>query len=68
MPKGAVGKAERERALKALIRETIAASGGVPPDAIPHRIKERLKGQAAGDVDLDALIREALTEQKKAAR
>lgn len=65
---GAIGKAEREKALKALIRETIAASGGLSPDAVPHRIKERLKGQAIGEADLDRLIREAIAEQKKSAR
>jgi hypothetical protein len=64
----AIGKAERERALKALIRETIAASGALSPDAIPHRVKERLKGQAIGDADLDRLIREAIAEQKRPAR
>ncbi len=65
---GAIGKAEREKALKALIRETIAASGGLSPDAVPHRVKERLKGQAIGEADLDRLIREAIAEQKKSAR
>ncbi|MDZ7629135.1 MAG: hypothetical protein U5J99_12120 [Parvularculaceae bacterium] len=65
---GAIGKTERERALKALIRDTIAASGGLAPDAIPHRVKERLKGQAVGDADLDRLIREALAEQNRPAR
>lgn len=63
-----IKKEERERALKALIRETIANAGPVSPDSIPHRVKERLKGQAVGDLDLDALIREALAEQKKTVR
>lgn len=49
-----------EEALKALIRDTIKAAGPIDPAALPHRIKERLKGQATGDVDLDALIKEAL--------
>lgn len=65
---GAIGKTEREQALKALIRETLAAFGGMAPEAIPHRVKDRLKGQAIGDADLDRLIREAIAEQKKAAR
>ena len=65
MAKAAIGKNEREKALKALIRETIGASGGLAPDAIPHRVKERLRGQAVGDADLDRMIREAIAEQKK---
>ncbi|HBK93006.1 MAG TPA: hypothetical protein DDZ68_15180 [Parvularcula sp.] len=63
-----IGKAEQEKALKTLIRETLAASGALSPDAIPHRVKERLKGQALGQADLDMLIREVLAEQKKPAR
>ncbi|HBS35307.1 MAG TPA: hypothetical protein DEA50_09560 [Parvularcula sp.] len=63
-----IGKAEQEKALKTLIRETLAASGALSPDAIPHRVKERLKGQALGEADLDMLIREVLAEQKKPAR
>ena len=50
-----------EEALKALIRDTINAAGPIDPAALPHRIKERLKGQATGEVDLDALIKEALS-------
>ncbi len=68
MTGAAIGKGEREKALKALIRETIAGSGGLAPDVIPHRVQERLKGQATGDVDLDRLIREAIAEQKKSGR
>lgn len=64
MAEKAIGKAERETALKALIRATIAGAGSLAPDAIPHRIKEQLKGQATGDVDIDRLIRDALAEQK----
>ena len=68
MARAAIDASEREKALKALIRETIAASGGLSPDAIPHRVKERLKGQAVGDVDIDRLIREAIVEQKQPRR
>jgi hypothetical protein len=68
MANAAISKSEREKALKSLIRETIVASGGMAPEAIPHRVKERLKGQAVGDADLDRLIREAIAEQKKPAR
>jgi hypothetical protein len=60
-----IDKDERRKALKALIRETVASAGGLAPDAIPHRVKERLKGQALGDIDVDRLIAEALKEQRK---
>lgn len=68
MTNGTISKGEREKALKALIRETIAGSGALTPDVIPHRVKERLKSQADGDVDLDRLIHEAIVEQKKKGR
>jgi hypothetical protein len=68
MANAAISKSEREKALKALIRETIAASGGLAPDAIPHRVKERLKGQTAADADLDRLIQEAIAEQQRKRR
>jgi hypothetical protein len=64
----AIGKSEREAALKALIRDTIAKAGNLPPEAIPHRVKTRLRNQAVGDADIDKLIEEALAEQRKSAR
>ena len=59
---------DREEALKALIRQTIAAAGEGDPGSIPHRVRERLKGQATGDLDVDAYVREALEEQKRKRR
>jgi hypothetical protein len=55
---------DTEEAAKKLIRETIAAAGSLDPATIPHRVKERLKGQATGDLDVDDYIRRALAEQK----
>jgi len=51
-----------EEALKALIRKTIDAAGPIAPGALPSKIKERLKGRAAGDLDIDAYIKEVLAE------
>ncbi|MFN3959736.1 MAG: hypothetical protein ACK4NP_07475 [Parvularculaceae bacterium] len=68
MPDHAIRKGEREAALKALIRDTIAKAGDLPPEAIPHRVKMRLRNQAVGDADIDKLIEEALAEQRKAGR
>jgi len=52
-------------ALKALIRKTIDAAGPIAPDALPSKIKERLKGQATGDLDVDAYIKEVMAETRK---
>lgn len=54
-----------EDALKSLIRATVMNAGDVSPDELPFRIKERLKGQTTGDLDIDAYIREILAETKK---
>ena len=58
-------KPDDEEALKALIRDTIKAAGPLPPDAFPSRVKERLKGRATGDLDVEAYIKEILAETKK---
>ena len=47
-------KPDREAALKSLIRATIKAAGPIDAAAIPHLVKERLKGQATGDLDVEA--------------
>lgn len=54
-----------EEALKSLIRATVMNTGSQNPDELPFKIKERLKGQATGDLDVDAYIREILAETKK---
>lgn len=58
-------KPEDEEALKALIRETVTAAGPLPPGVIPSKVKERLKGRATGDLDIDAYIKEILAETKR---
>jgi hypothetical protein len=55
---------DKEEALKALIRQTIDAAGTADPDVLPHRVKQRLKGQATGDLDVDAYVKEVLKERK----
>ncbi len=55
----------KEDALKALIRETVASAGAMAPDDIPHKVKERIRGHACGDLDVDAYIREAMKARKK---
>ena len=58
-------KPNDEEAVKALIRKTIQSAGALDPDAIPSKVKARLKGQATGDLDVDGCIREALAEMRK---
>ncbi len=57
-----------DAALKALIRQTIEDAGDLKPDALPHRIRERLKGRVTGDIDLDAYIRAVMEDIKKERR
>lgn len=58
-------KPDNVEALKALIRATIAAAGPLDPAAIPSRVRERIKDQAAGDLDVDAYIKDVLAEARK---
>lgn len=58
-------KPDDEEALKALIRKTIQSAGKIDPAAIPSKVKERLRGQATGALDVEAYIAEALAETKK---
>lgn len=56
---------DSDEALKALIRQTIKDIGEGDPSALPHRVRERLKGRAKGDLDVEAYVREVLAEQKR---
>lgn len=56
---------DKEAALKALIRQTIDAAGAADSDSLPHRVKQRLKGQATGDLDVDAYVKEVLKERRR---
>lgn len=54
-----------EDALKALIRATVMNAGPVDPSLIPSKVRERIKGRATGDLDVDAYIAEIVQETKK---
>ncbi len=58
-------KPNDEAELKALIRKTIDAVGPIDPTTIPSRVKARIKGQATGDLDVDAYIKEVMAEIRK---
>jgi len=59
-----VDEGAREEALKALIRQTVAEAGKMAPDEIPHWVKERIRGQAAGDLDVEAYVRDLLKKRR----
>lgn len=65
MARKAIDDKAREEALMKLIRETVASAGAIAPDELPHLVKERIKGQAAGDLDVDAYIKEAIRARKR---
>jgi len=54
-----------EDALKDLIRTTIDSAGPMDPAALPSKIRERIKGRATGDLDVDAYVQQVLRETKK---
>ncbi len=63
--KGSDWKPEDEETLKALIRATVMAAGPLDPSVIPHKVKERIRGRATGELDVDAYIREVIAETRK---
>jgi hypothetical protein len=58
-------KADAE-AIRNIIRATVSAAGEPDPDTLPHLVRKRLEGQATGEVDVDAYVREVLAEMRKA--
>lgn len=61
----AIDDKAKEEALRKLIRDTVNEAAVVAPGDIPHKVKERLKGQATGELDIDAVIREAIEARKR---
>ena len=53
---------DTDEALKALINATIKSAGPIAPDAIPSVVKNAIRGQATGDLDVDAYIAKAIKE------
>ena len=65
MASNPIDKKAKEEALKKLIRETVESFGTLAADDIPHKVKERIRGQALGDLDVDACIREVMESRKR---
>ena len=53
-----------EDALKELIRATIASAGPADPAELPSKVRERIKGRATGDLDVDAYVKQVMRETK----
>lgn len=53
----------REAAIRNLIRQTVTSMGETSPEALPHMVRERLKGQIEGGADIDRLLRDVLRER-----
>lgn len=51
-----------EDALKSIIRATVMNAGPLKPDELPSKVRERIKGRATGDLDVDAYIKQILRE------
>lgn len=51
-----------------LIAETIKALGPVAPDQLPHLLRERLKGQIEGDLDVEGYLRHLKETDLRAPR
>lgn len=57
--------ADKEQAARKLIRETIGAAGAHDPGAIPHRVRERIKELATGEIDVDDYVKRVLAEERR---
>lgn len=58
MPKKIDDK-DKEKALKKLIGETVSSAGAIAPDDIPHKVKDRIRRQASGDLDVEGYVKES---------
>ncbi|MCQ8184326.1 hypothetical protein [Parvularcula maris] len=52
-------------ALRRIIEATVSAAGEPDPSVLPHMIRQRLEGQATGDLDVDAYIEEVMRDIKR---
>ncbi len=53
-----------DKALEKLVREAAKALGDTDPAQLPHQIRQRLKGQVDGSVDVDEYIKKLMAEMK----
>ena len=58
-------KPDDDETLKTLVRETIRAAGVTDTEDLPHKIRERIRGQVTGEIDVDEIIKQVLKEANK---
>ena len=61
----AIDDKAKDRALKALIDKTVSSAGAIEPDDRPHTVKDRIRRQASGDLDVDGYVKDAVKSRKK---
>ena len=59
---------DRDAAIRAIIEQTISATGDVDAGELPHRLKAALKSHVTEGPDLDALVEKILKEERSKAR
>ncbi|MEZ5920800.1 MAG: hypothetical protein R3C60_05555 [Parvularculaceae bacterium] len=55
---------EKSEALDKLISDTIDCAGEIDPDKLPHRVKDRARRQAKGEVDAESYAKETAKKKK----
>lgn len=59
MPANKITDRDRKKALKKLIDETVESGGKLDPADIPYKVKDRIRRQASGDLDVDDYVKQA---------
>lgn len=59
MPRKPIDDKDKEKALKKLIGETVSSAGAIAPEDRPHKVKDRIRRQASGDLDVEGYVKES---------
>lgn len=65
MGKKSIDDEDKEKALKNLIKETVSSAGTIAPDESPQKVKDRIRRQASGELDVDDYVKEAKKRDNK---
>ena len=57
-------KPENDEALKKLVRETVKAADADDPSVPPHRVRDRVRRQAKGEIGVEEYVRRQQAERK----
>ncbi len=56
-PKDMKALSPQDAAMEKLIRDTVHALGEVDAADLPHLLRQRIQGQIAGDIDVEAYLK-----------